>query len=138
MPRSVELDVVRGEPELVEVPAHRRGGNPLVAEVRDRRVPVTLRELLAVGAEQEAVVDHLWQLAADRLRDAPLQPLVGSMVGAADDVRDPEVEVVGDGCELVRRAFRPLAAASRRRGGATRRDRGPPLPSSPPRSAAAS
>ena len=60
-----------------------------------------LGELLAVLAEQEPVVDHLGQLAAERARDPLLHLLVRPVVGAADDVGDAEVEVVDDGRELI-------------------------------------
>ena len=56
-------------------------------------------------------MDHLGQLTAERARDPPLELLVRTMVGAADHVRDPEVEVVGDGRELVRR--RPVRTEQR-------------------------
>ena len=61
-----------------------------------------LRELLAVRPEDEAVVDHLRQLAADRPGDPPLQLEVRPMVGAADHVSHREVEVVDDRGELIR------------------------------------
>ena len=89
--------------ELVEIRAHRRRRDSLVAQVADRRVLGPLRELLAVLAEQETVVDHLGQLASERPRDPLLHLLVGPVVGAADDVGDAEVEIVGDRGELIGR-----------------------------------
>ena len=101
-----------GEVELVEVGAHGRVRKSLVPELRDRRVAVALRELLPVLAEHEPVVDHLGELAAERARDPLLDLEVRPVVVAADDMGDPEVEIVGDRRELVRR--RPV-----RRGGAS-------------------
>ena len=107
-PREIELDVVLGKVELVEVGTHRLWRKALLAQLLDRGVPVALRELLPVRAEHEAVVDHLGQLASQRPGDALLHREVRPVVGAADDVRDPEVEVVGHRGELVRR--RPVRA----------------------------
>ena len=101
--REVEIDVVPRQAELVEVRPHGRCRNALLPEIRHRGVLGALGELLAVLTEQEPVVDHLGQLAAERPGDALLHLLVRPVVGAANDVRDPEVEVVDDGCELVRR-----------------------------------
>ena len=101
--RQVEADVVARQAELVEVCAHRCRRDPLVAQVADRRVLGPLRELLAVLAEQETVVDHLGQLAAERPRDPLVHLLVGPVVGAADDVGDAEIEIVGDRGELIGR-----------------------------------
>ena len=102
------MDVVLGKVELVEVGAHGCGREALLAQLRDRRVPVPLRELLPVLAEHEPVVDHLRQLAADRAGDPAMELEVRPVVGAADDVRDPELEVVDDRRELVgRRPVRP-------------------------------
>ena len=111
-PREIELDVVLGQVELVEVRAHRRGGNPSVAQLGDRRVPVPLRELLPVRAEDEPVVDHVRQLAAERASRSAAGRRGSAGGRAADDVRDAEVEVVDDGGELVRR--RAVRAQERR------------------------
>jgi hypothetical protein len=67
-------------------------------------MPVPLGELLAVLPQQEAVVDHLGQAAAQRRGDASLHLLIRAVVGPADHVRDTELEVVGHRRELVRRA----------------------------------
>jgi hypothetical protein len=66
-------------------------------------VAVALRELLPVRPEQEPVVDHFREVGSERARDALLDLEVGSVVRAANDVRDPELEVVDDRGELVRR-----------------------------------
>src|SRR5262249_19527167 len=58
-PAQVEADVVLWHAELVQVVPHRRRRKALLAELRDRRVAVPLRELLPVFAEHEAVMDHL-------------------------------------------------------------------------------
>ena len=51
------------------------------------------------------------QLPAECPGDPLLHRLVRPVVGAADDVRDPESEIVGDGRELVGGASRPAAAS---------------------------
>ena len=102
-PRRVELDVVLGHPQLVQVRPHGARRKALVSKLGDRGVPVPLRELLAVRPEHEPVVDHLGQLTAHRARDPLLELEVRAVIRPADDVRDPEVEVVDDGRELVRR-----------------------------------
>ena len=49
-----------------------------------------LGQLFAVLAEDEPVMDHLGQLPADGACDPLLELEIRSVVGAADDVRDPE------------------------------------------------
>ena len=71
-----------------------------------------LRELLPVRAQDEPVMDHLGQLAAERARDALLNLHVRPVVRSANHVRDLEVEIVDDGRELVGRA----AVATQQRG----------------------
>ena len=105
------MDVVRRKAELLEVGAQGGRRDALVTEVGDGGVPVTLGELLAVLAEQQSVVDHLGQLAADRARDPALRRLVRPVIRAADHVRDAEVEVVGHGRELIGRG--PVGAQER-------------------------
>ncbi len=78
-----------GQPQLVEVGTHGLSGEALVAQLRDRRVPMPLRELLAVRPEHEPVVDHLRQLAAERTGDPLLNRQVRAMIVATDHVRDP-------------------------------------------------
>ena len=63
-------------------------------------------------------MDHLGQLAAERPCDPLLHLLVRPVVGAADDVRDAEVEIVDDRRELVGR--RAVGARQRRPGEADR------------------
>ena len=54
------------------------------------------------------MVDHLGKLTADRTGDATLRLLVGPVIRPPDDVRDAEVEVVGNRRELIgRRPVRP-------------------------------
>ena len=98
--------------ELLEVRAHRLGRDAGVAEIGERRRAVPLRELRAVLAEQQAVVDVLGRLAAERADQLRLELGVRAMVGAANDVRDLEVEVVDRARELVRR--RAVRAQQRR------------------------
>jgi len=64
---------------------------------------VTLRQLLAVLAEQKPVMDVLRRLAAERADQLRLQLGVGAMVGAADDVRDLEVVIVDGARKLIGR-----------------------------------
>ena len=120
--REIEVDVVPRQPELVEIGAHRGRREPVVPQIADRRVLRPLRELLAVLAEEQPVVDHLRQLTAERPRDPLLHLLVRPVVGAADDVGDAEVEVVDDGRELV--GGRAVGARQRRarRAGSSRPD----------------
>src|SRR5262249_25446154 len=71
-----------------------------------------LRELPPIEPEQQAVVDVSRGLAAECADQLALQLGVGPVVAAAEDVRDPEVEIVDRGRELVRRA--PVRAQERR------------------------
>ena len=48
-------------------------------------------------------MDELRRRRTERLEQAPMQILVRAMVVAAHDVRDPEVDVVDDGREVIRR-----------------------------------
>ena len=71
-PRQVEMDIVRRLPQLLEVAPHRHGGDagrPQIGHGRDRAVP--LGELLAVVAEQQAVMDVLGRLEPERRSRAP-------------------------------------------------------------------
>ena len=111
-PGKVEVDVVLRKPELVEVRPDRLRREAFLAQLGDRGVPVPLGELLPVGAEHEPVVDHLRELAADRAGDALVQLEIGAVIGASYDVRDPELEVVHDRGELIRR--RAVRAQKRR------------------------
>jgi A/G-specific adenine glycosylase len=49
------------------------------------------------------VVDELRRRRAERLEQAPMERLVRPVVEAAHDVRDPEVDIVDDGRELIGR-----------------------------------
>src|SRR5207247_3026083 len=97
-------DVVSGQPELLEVAADGLGRDAGLAQRRHRGARGPLRELLAVRPEDEAEVDVLRRGRAERLGQRAMQRLVRPVVGAADDVRDAEVDVVDDARELVRRA----------------------------------
>ena len=96
MPRQIQL---------FEIGAHSLRRNPLLAQVGHRRdAVVPLRELLPVGTEHEPVMDVLGWLGPERFVAAPaVQGLVRAVVVAADHVRDPEVDVVDDAREVVRR-----------------------------------
>ena len=89
--------------ELVEVGANRLGGKPRVTQRRDRRTLGPLRELLAVVADDESMVDHLRRLVPERAMERGVQRLVRPVIGTSDDVRDPEVEVVDDARQVERR-----------------------------------
>src|SRR5581483_33941 len=65
-PREVEAYVVARQAELLEVRAHRLGREAELAQVGEGGGAVALRQLAAVLAEQEAVVDVLGRLAAER------------------------------------------------------------------------
>ena len=101
--RQVVVDVVLRHAELLEVAANRLAGDAGVAQRRDGRAGRALGELLAVLAEDQAVVDELGRRRAERLEQAAVQLLVRAMVEAAHDVRDPEVDVVDDAREVVGR-----------------------------------
>ena len=85
-----------GKVELLEVGAERGRRDARGPQIGDGRGPGTLRQLLAVVAGQETVVDHLGELTSERPRDTTLGRLVRSVIGPAEHVRDPEREVVGD------------------------------------------
>src|SRR5204862_38811 len=68
---------------------------------RDGRALGALGELLAVGAEDEPVVDVLGRGRVERLVKAPVNRLVRPVVVPADHVCDPEVDVVDAGRELI-------------------------------------
>ena len=101
---QIQVDVVLWEPELVEVGARRCGRDAFGAELAHRRVVVPLRELLAVITQKQPVMQHLRKPAAERVRHPTLNLLVRPVVGAAEDVGDTQLEVVGDGGQLIRRA----------------------------------
>ena len=73
---------------------------------------VPLRELLAVITQEQPVMQHLRKPAAERVRDPPLNLLVRPVVGAADDVGDTELEIVGDGGRADTSRFHPGGQAS--------------------------
>ena len=100
-PRTVEVHVVGGKAELLEVCPHGRRGDTVVPQVADRGVTVTLRELLPVVAEEQPVMDDFREHTPERTCNALLEHFVGTVVGASDDVRDPHLHVVGDRRELV-------------------------------------
>jgi hypothetical protein len=89
------------DPQLLEVRADRLAGDAGIAKRGDGRALGALRELLAVRAEDEAVVDVFRRLRAKGFVQSAVEPLVRPMVIAANDVRDPEVDVVHDAREVV-------------------------------------
>ena len=97
------MDVVPRQPELLEVRAHRLRRNPFVPQRLDGRARSPFRDLAAVRAENQAVVDELRRRRPERLEQPPMERLVGAMVVAADDVRDAEVDVVDNRRELIGR-----------------------------------
>ena len=56
---------------------------------------------MTVRAQDQADVDVLGRRRAQRLVQATVQVLVRTVVVAADDVRDPEVDVVDDAREVI-------------------------------------
>jgi hypothetical protein len=101
-PRLVEVDVVRRLAELLQVRAQGLGRYAGLAVVRQRGGTLPLRELFPVRAEQQAVVDVLVRLEAERVGKLALELGVRAVVGAADDVRDLEVVVVDHARQVVR------------------------------------
>src|SRR5204862_7597253 len=90
-----------GQPELLEVAADGRCRNPLLVQRSDRRPRSPLRQLASVGAEDQTVVDVLGRRRAERLGEPPVQLFVRPVVVAAQDVRDPEVDVVDNARQVV-------------------------------------
>ena len=102
------MHVVAGQTKLFEVGQHGLRRQPGLAQIRERRRLVALRQLRAVLAEQEPVVDVLRRLGPERANERGLELRVRAVVGAADDLRDLEVGVVDRRRELIRRrAIRP-------------------------------
>jgi hypothetical protein len=97
------VDVVCRPTELLEVRADRLGRNPRLAQRLDRRPFRPLRELAAVLAENQPVVDVLRRLSAERESQPPMELLVRPVVVATYDERDAEVDVVDDTREVIRR-----------------------------------
>ena len=97
------MDVVPGQAELVEVAAHGLGGDPCLTQGPNRRPLGALGELLAVGSEDQPVVDELRRRRAQGLEQPPVEVLVRPVIVAADDVGDPEVHVVHDAGQVVGR-----------------------------------
>src|SRR5207342_3496829 len=71
-PRQVELDVVLGQSQLLEVCVNRLRRETLLTEIDDRRVSVALRELLSVRPEYEPVVDDDRKSSPERASDPRL------------------------------------------------------------------
>ena len=106
------MDVVARQSELLEVATHGLGRDAELAQRCDRRALGPLRELLAVLAEDQAVVDVLRRGRPERLVEPAVEVFVRAMVVPAIDVRDPELGVVDDAREMVGR--RPVLAEERR------------------------
>ena len=105
---EVQVHVVLRQAELLEVRADRLGRITGLAQRRDRRPFGSLGQLLPIGADQEPVVDHLRRRRAERHVQRAVQLLVGAMIGPADHMRDPEVDVVDDARQMEGR--RPFVA----------------------------
>ena len=120
--------------ELLQVGPHGLGGQAGLPQRGDRRLRVgALRELRPFRPEYEPVVDELRRLGPEGGEELALERLVVAVVAAADDVRDPEVDVVDDARKVVGgRAVRAQerAAAKEQRAGLVglgrRRSRQPP------------
>ena len=124
------MDVVLRQAELLEVAPHGLRGDALLAQRRHGRALGPLRELLAVLAEDQPVVDELRRARPERLEQPAVERLVRPVVVPADHVRDPEVDVVHDARQVVGRravladegrAVETLAAAGHRPRGDGRR-----------------
>ena len=98
------MHVVRRLAELLEVRTHGFGRDTGIAVGGECRRTCALRQLLAVRPEQQAVVDVLRRLEAERAGELALELGVRAVVGAADHVRDLEVVVVDDARQMVGRA----------------------------------
>ena len=97
------MHVVLRHAELFEITAHGLGGYSRVAQGPDGRAGRALRELLAVLAQDQPVMDELGRPRAERLEQPPVQRLVRAVIVPAQEMRDPEVDVVYDRRELVGR-----------------------------------
>ena len=112
---EVEVDVVPRQAELLEVGAHRLGRDSPASRSGERRSrrrrastasrPSSPEQRGRGGCTPAARAER----AVQRARAARS---FGAVVGAADHVRDPEVDVVDDARELVRR--RAVVAQERR------------------------
>ncbi len=108
--RGKLLEVVELLPALRMGPAeqrqvvHERFGQVAVATILgDAGGAVALGELLAVGTQDQAEVDELGLLPAERPVQERLAGGVREVLLAPDDVGDAHLEVVDDGGEVVRR-----------------------------------
>src|SRR6266511_307795 len=109
--RQVEVDIAARQAELVQVGTYRSRGKALVAQFRERARAVALRELRAVFADDQAVMDVHRRLGAESPREVLVESLVGEVVLAPDDVGDSEVDVVYDAGQVVGRT--PVRAEKR-------------------------
>ena len=89
--------------ELLEVCAHRFGRDPDSRSDATVAPSARFESLRPSSPRIEAVVDELRRRRAERLEEPPVHRLVRTVVVAADDVRDAEIDVVDDRRELVRR-----------------------------------
>ncbi len=103
--RAQEGRAPRGTRAAPQPGSPRRGSRPR------RRARARFESFLPSSPRSSPWWIDLGELAAERPGDPALRLLVRAMVGAADDVRDAEVEVVGDGRELVGRASRRRGAS---------------------------
>jgi len=101
--REVVVNVVARSAELLQVGAHRLRGNPGLSQRRHGRPRRALRQLPAIRAEDEPVVDVLRRARAEGLVEPAVHRLVRAVVVPAHDVRDLEVDVVDDAREVVGR-----------------------------------
>jgi hypothetical protein len=102
-PVEVEMHVVLRQVELLEIRPHRFRWIAGIAQRRHSCAFGALRQLLPVVADDEPVVDHDRRHTAEGSVHGGVQLLVRAMIGPADHMRDPEVDVVDDACEVERR-----------------------------------
>src|SRR5947208_7513818 len=95
------MDVVFGQSELFEVAANGGGRDALLTEGAHRGARRSLGQLSSILAEDQTVVDEFGRRRAERFGEPPVELLVRPVVVAANDVRDPEIDVVHDAGEVV-------------------------------------
>src|SRR3954447_3617914 len=95
------MDVVFGQSELFEVAANGGGRDALLTEGAHRGARRSLGQLSSILAEDQTVVDEFGRRRAERFGEPPAELLVRPVVVAANDVRDPEIDVVHDAGEVV-------------------------------------
>ena len=98
------MDVVLRDAELLEVAANRSPGDAGLAQATRRSRPAArFASFLPSSPRIRPWWTNSGGVGAERLEQPTVQLLVRPVVEAADDVRDPEVDVVDDAREVIRR-----------------------------------